>query len=82
MLEPLAPDAEQRRTGRFFFHCMACGDIRPVGLATRHCLCGRTCAREVDDEVLVCGPGRVSRTGVLLEDRDAAPARRPRVALH
>ena len=61
---------------------MACGDIRPVGLATRHCLCGRTCAREIGDEVLVCGPGRVTRTGVLLEDRDEAPVRRPRVALH
>lgn len=79
MWEPL--DTAQR-AARFFCHCLACGDIRPVGPATRHCLCGRTCAREVDGEVLVCGPGRASRTGVLLEDRDEAFVRRPRVALH
>ena len=61
---------------------MACGDVRPVGAVTRHCLCGRTCAREAGGDVLICGPGRVSLTGLLLRDRDETSVHRPTLTPH
>lgn len=83
MWQPLDPDGSTVLTTGLFFHCMACGDAQPVVRERRHCLCGRTSARDVRGEVLIAGPGRVSRTGVLARDRDEAPVRRPRVwAVH
>ncbi|HEX6844350.1 MAG TPA: hypothetical protein VF235_04460 [Actinomycetota bacterium] len=63
------------------FHCMACGDARPVLGERRHCLCGRSSAWACEDKVIVAGPGRVNRDQPVLRDADDVAVFRPSVAV-